>query len=239
MRTGRTADWEHLLALSPDVAFLQESHGPENLGAELLTGLAPDRFLWRAPAHGRWGTALVLPRPPVEALVVPDYEGWVVGATVDLWPNGPLCALFSIHVPPRHSGYVRTVEEILDRIQGLRHAGPMVIAGDLNVAAARRVAEEERTNTRGEIRLLDRVEREFGLANAWVVANPNAPLAQTLRWARNPVTPYHCDGIFVPAPWSGCIRGATIPQGDPWRRISDHNPVIVDLDVEALAGASC
>lgn len=47
MRTGTAGDWEHLLALEPDVAFLQESHGPDKLGADLFAQLPLDRVIWR------------------------------------------------------------------------------------------------------------------------------------------------------------------------------------------------
>ena len=139
MRTGTVGDWQHLLALEPDVAFLQESHRPDKLAGDLRTVLPLDRVIWRGPDHGRWGTALLLPEPPLKILEVPGYEGWVIGAQIRLGETGPICSVFSIHVPPRHSGYVRTVDEILDGISDLKLAGPLVLAGDLNVATARRV----------------------------------------------------------------------------------------------------
>ena len=40
--------------------------------------------------------------------------------------------------------------------------------------------------TRGERELLDRLADEFDLASCWQAANPNRPLAQTLRWMGNP-----------------------------------------------------
>ena len=229
MRTGSTSDWEHLLALEPDVAFLQESHGPDKLTGDLFARVPLDHVIWRAPAHGRWGTALLLPEPPVRILEVPGYEGWVVGAETRFGASGPTCSVFSIHVPQRHSGYVRTVDEILDGIASLELEGPLVLGGDLNVATARRVPHEERTTSRGELRLLDRIEDSFGLVNGWVVAHPNTPLAQTLRWARNPETPYHCDGVFIPAGWAARVRTSEVLQGQPWLSISDHNPVVVEL----------
>lgn len=229
MRTGVAGDWAHLLALEPDVAFLQESHGPEKLGPELFADLPRDRVVWRGVDHGRWGSAILLPEPPLEILDVPGYEGWVVGARVRLGASGPACAVFSIHVPERHSGYVRTVDEILDRIVAMAHDGPVVLGGDFNVATARRVPHEERTNTRGELRLLDRIEGSLGLVNGWVVANPDTPLAQTLRWTRNTATPYYCDGVFIPNEWAANVRDARVLEGEPWLRISDHNPVVVDL----------
>lgn len=232
MRTGTASDWQQLLALEPDVAFVQESHGPEQLGADLFAEIPLDRLVWRGTEHGKWGTGLLLPAPPAEVFELPDYEGWAVGAIVQL--AGCSCAVISLHVPPRHSGYVRTVDEMLDRIVDLGLSEPLVLAGDLNVLAARRVPHEERTATRGELRLLDRIEQELGLVNGWVVHNPDTPLAQTLRWTGNPETPYHCDGVFIPAAWAERVRSAHVPQGEPWRSISDHNPVVVD--VEPLAG---
>ena len=75
-----------------------------------------------------------------------------------------------------------------------------------------------------QARLRDELER----VNCWKVANPDRPLAQTLRWTGNRETAYHCDGLFVPAAWRERIRMCDVVTG--WEELSDHNPVVVDID---------
>jgi len=72
--------------------------------------------------------------------------------------------------------------------------------------------------------------RTGGVQPAWATANPDAPLAQTLRWARDPERPYHCDGILLPSAWCPRIVSAHVLDGSPWTDLSDHNPVAVELE---------
>jgi endonuclease/exonuclease/phosphatase family metal-dependent hydrolase len=102
----------------------------------------------------------------------------------------------------------------------------VILGGDWNLTVGLRRSGEERNNRPGESDLLARLENEFGLRSAWDVANPDLPLPQTLRWMRNPTTPYHCDGIFLPQ-WRH-VEKATVLTGETWADLSDHNPVAVD-----------
>jgi endonuclease/exonuclease/phosphatase family metal-dependent hydrolase len=56
--------------------------------------------------------------------------------------------------------------------------------------------------------------------------DPNAPLPQTLRWARNKTTPYHCDGIFLDRRCMPFLQAASVLVDESWAELSDHNPVL-------------
>jgi hypothetical protein len=77
--------------------------------------------------------------------------------------------------------------------------------------------------------LLERLRREFNLMSCWQAVHPNRDLAQTLRWARNPATPYHCDGVFVPAAWYRYLEDCQVITHATWEVLRDHNPVVVTL----------
>jgi hypothetical protein len=55
------------------------------------------------------------------------------------------------------------------------------------------------------------------------------PLAQTLRYVKDPVVPYHCDGLFGPASWRPALRSCAVAAGPEWEALSDHNPVVATL----------
>jgi endonuclease/exonuclease/phosphatase family metal-dependent hydrolase len=48
--------------------------------------------------------------------------------------------------------------------------------------------------------------------------------------ARNPATPYRCDGIFVPAAWYRCLEDCQVISDPSWHSLSDHNPVVTTLE---------
>jgi hypothetical protein len=77
--------------------------------------------------------------------------------------------------------------------------------------------------------LLERLRKEFGLMNCWQAANPNRNLPQTLRWSRDQATPYHCDGIFVPAAWYRYLDHCEVLASPLWEELSDHNPVVASF----------
>lgn len=85
---------------------------------------------------------------------------------------------------------------------------------------------EHMKNRRGELALLQRFDDEFGLCSAWQGVHPDAALPQTLRWARDPDPPYHCDGIFLPRSWLTALTSVEILADEAWVALSDHNPIL-------------
>jgi hypothetical protein len=94
-----------------------------------------------------------------------------------------------------------------------------------------RQPSEDSTVSKPGVQLLDRMRDEFGLVSGWSLCNPAIPLPQTLRWANAPKLPFHCDGIFVSTELHGQIRNARVMTGEPWSRLSDHNPVMVEFEL--------
>jgi endonuclease/exonuclease/phosphatase family metal-dependent hydrolase len=122
------------------------------------------------------------------------------------------------------------MQHILDRVAALRGDADLVLGGDFNVAVGYRKEGEPVRILRGERDILDRLAQDFGLVSCWQAANPQRPLAQTLRWSGNPSAPYHCDGIFVPRSWLPRLKTCRVVRGTRWTRLSDHNPVVADFD---------
>jgi endonuclease/exonuclease/phosphatase family metal-dependent hydrolase len=103
-----------------------------------------------------------------------------------------------------------------------------VLGGDFNLAVGVRHAGEAVPSDPPW--LLRRLRREFNLMSCWQAVHPNRDLAQTLRWSRNPATPYHCDGLFVPAGWYRHLEDCQVITDPSWDRLSDHNPVVATFD---------
>jgi exonuclease III len=231
----RSGHWSRLLrAFAPDVVFAQECRPPEECPGERFRPGAEDSFHWRRahPTRARagWGTGVLVRAGRLVPIAVPQFDGWVVGGEIEsgLWSPRPV-RVFSVHGPVGERGYVRTMHEIIDRLLRLRGNSDLVLGGDFNVAASRRPADDPRPFSRGERDLLDRIDGELALIGCWQTANPGKPLAQTLRWSRNPNTPYHCDGIFVPRAWTARLASCRVVRGSRWTQLSDHNPVLAEV----------
>jgi len=213
--------WPRLQAdLQADIVFLQEADA------------APDGpgVLWRQVPGVPWGSAVVTTLGCIRPIELPGYEGWVVGGAVD-GSDRSLC-IFSVHVPSSTKSlarepYANEAIKIIALIRGLvPPETDLVIGGDFNFTLGERHPSESlRTNHSDRLAL--KAITSAGLVSCWTAAHPGGPLAQTLRWAgdRSPgkATPYHCDGLLVPATWSSWLTCDV--HADERFKGSDHNPV--------------
>ncbi len=226
---GSGAHWQALEAsFAPDVVLAQESLPPP-------AAPGPGTTCWAAVPGRRWGSAIALRAGRLVPVPVPGYEGWVVAADVEGLTSGSV-RVVSVHVPAGPGGYVAVADRILDRLAPRADGRPLLLGGDFNVLVGRPVAGERPRKPRAQLALLDRLEREFGLVPAGQRAHPGRALAQTLRWTGNPVTPYHCDGVFVPTAWADAGVEARVVSGGAWTRLSDHNPVVVRVPAPESGG---
>jgi exonuclease III len=228
----RAGQWSRILrSLEPDVVFGQECRPPEECPGECFRPATEDSFVWRPAGRARrWGTGVLVRAGRLVPIAVPQFDGWVVGGEIRnrRWSARPL-RVFSVHGPAGDHGYVRTMHAILDRILEIKGQADLILGGDFNVAVGRRPADDPRPFSRGERSLLDRIDGELDLISCWQTANPGRQLAQTLRWSRNPSTPYHCDGIFVPRAWGPRLASCRVVRGPRWTLLSDHNPVLAEV----------
>lgn len=183
--------------------------------------------------HGKWGSAILSRKHRLEeiSLSLPEFDGWVVGAKIpDMVIDGlaqPLL-LFSIHAPSP-GPYEPRVMRMMEAITQQWSVAPMIIAGDFNVTTAIRKESESLKNTPGEFRILDRLQNEMGLLNAWQHLHPQDELPQTLRWSNQPLDKYHCDAIFLSKSLMPHLASAEVISTGEWTTMSDHNPLLVTL----------
>jgi hypothetical protein len=212
--------------IAPDLLFVQETKDPANFPPDLLHPSVPPSALWHPVDHGRWGSAVLCDGASLEPITIPDFAGQVVGGLLNL--AEPVYA-FSVHMPQLKSSYVHVANMMLDRLAPLVDGLPLILAGDWNLSIGVRQPDEELQNEPGGLELIRRLEEDFGVRSAWSTMNPNLALPQTLRWSRDPLPPFHIDGIFIPTEWGDRLRSAEVLSGEPWTSLSDHNPVVADL----------
>jgi endonuclease/exonuclease/phosphatase family metal-dependent hydrolase len=227
----RCGHWSRVIRnLRPDLVLAQECRPPESSPGERFRHEPCDAFAWRAAGNRGWGSGLFARSASLVPIEIPDFDGWVVGGEIrdTSWSQRGLI-VFSVHGLVGERGYIHTMQRILDHVARLRGRADLVLAGDFNIAVGYREPHDRIRFLRGERDVLDRLTGEFNLVSCWQAANPDRPLAQTLRWMGNPSTPYHCDGIFVPRSWLPRLQSCRVVRGSRWNQLSDHNPVVADF----------
>jgi exonuclease III len=232
-KTTPNNPWQRMLdEFHPDIVFAQESFHPSQY-------FSPETFsefktcLHKNVDHGRWGSAIVSRHLPLEEihLDMPEFEGWVICARAKGIQIGDLSepVLFlNVHAPSR-GNYEILVTQLIEAIVEKFPGEKIVMGGDFNLTTAIRQENEELQNTKGELAILKHIENGLGLINTWQTLHPCQPLPQTLRWNNKPLTPYHCDAIYIPKCWSSQLLQAEIINHGDWDNLSDHKPIVANV----------
>lgn len=215
-----------------DLLLVQESYHPDEHIPPMLYPNFGGRSVWEMAEKNGWGSGIFSRTGTLNPIRIPNYTGWVVGASIhaeNLHEDVQGILVFSLHAPSHNQAYHKQVNKILDEIAKIRTGRSVVIAGDFNLSVSH-YADSTRPTRKQDLAIQERLKIEFGLINCWECANPNQPLAQTLRWTGDRTIPYHCDGIFVPHAWKERLVACEVLSGDGWNSLSDHNPVVATFD---------
>jgi len=229
---GRGTDAALVLAeeSGADIVFLQETVPPPQWGSARVGDVVPGNA---------WGSWVLSRAGQITPLVLPGYSGWTAGGLLQglSGADDPIC-VFSIHSPthtkyaPRKK-YVYESRRIVQEIAALAPDGcRVIIAGDFNITLGERTASEGIALSTAESRTLAEY-RDLGFMIAWRDSRPHDPLAQTLRWTKDRTKPFHCDGYLVRGFVAAEVECAVL-EGESFTSMSDHNPVVCELNVPAV-----
>lgn len=211
-----------------DLLLAQECAEPSEHLSPLFYPDLGESIHWQAVERNGWGSAIVSPKRRLKPLVVPGFEGWVVGAELEgLTGNAPLLVC-SLYAPTGSGTYIKVVNQILDTLLPIAAGREVVLGGDFNLTVSGRV-DPSRPPRSGELQIQQRLREQFGLINCWDTANPTALLPQTLRWSRDPSAIFHCDGLFVPRSWAHRVESCAVLSSPEWQSLSDHHPVVAEI----------
>ena len=236
-RANNRVHWQKLIAIaSPKILLLQETLPPHEYFPQQKYQALASQIHWHAVDGRKWGSAVYISQGSVTPLapLSEALAGWVCAVKVDNFgecmPTDKSLYIYSVHAPSVKSSYVKQVNSILDAIQTQAPKNAdIVIGGDFNLTVGFRHPSE--TLQQSQPRIMKRFRRELGLMNCWQMANPNQNLPQTLRWSKDKMSPFHCDGIFTPAAWYRQLESAEVLSNQEWDDLSDHNPVVATFQM--------
>jgi len=127
--------------------------------------------------------------------------------------------------------YKRPLRDGLEAYRTL--PGPFVVAGDFNGSPC---FDKPRTRLKWA-ECFAAVER-LGAMSAYhtYTGEPyGGETKATHYFLRDQARPFHIDFLFIPTSWGAALRSVLVPGFEEFR-LSDHRPVVVDLDAALIAG---
>lgn len=209
----------------PDVAFVQEAVKPPD-----VVEFSPDRWMWeeigdnsRFGAAGKygWATGIYARSGGLKPLRFPSLgPGWVVGATLTF--QGRQLTLINVHVElDKDDGYATTtLARIISELGDMVRGPDVIFGGDLNVD---RLLDEVYGGRRHS-EILSRLEKQ-GLFHV------NSRLPKGTRTNAMSKHPYQIDHFFVSESLRESIEDVQVVAGSRIRSLSDHFPVLLDLNL--------
>ncbi len=205
-----------LSELAPDVAVLSEAPEPE---AE------SEQVAWFPSSSGRLGVQVrSFGRYRVQKLPSADLPNCVNPVSIYGPTEFTLLAVWTWPAPT----YLQALLNGLDAYAPHLSQAPIVVAGDFN-------GNPSFDKPRGRAKWSDAFAKlsGLGLVSAYHFARQvdfgHEPDATHL-FQRKPARPFHIDYCFVPKVWGDRGITASLPALDDWLPLSDHLPLVVDVD---------
>lgn len=218
-RKSHNEAWDYLLLeLRPDVVFVQEAlvsklEKAQRAYSVVVCNLSPDVSA---------GTAVLVRGLQVTtAASIPVSPHTYTATTGIKTAAGPL-TLVSVHVYPGKDQHA-DLKRIVDLLGSTSAEEPILIGGDFN--AARHFDEVHGGN---KYRTFFAAMESVGFQDVhWSIHGREI---QSF-WGRQTTEPYQDDHFFISEAWSQHIRSCNIIDNEVVRRVSDHGPVIMELDI--------
>jgi endonuclease/exonuclease/phosphatase family metal-dependent hydrolase len=206
--------WNYLCNdIKPDIAFLQEVRPPSWIPHHTL--------LFEKITHG-WGTALFAPSLTLQKKDFSLYPGRVVAASIVLDKNLPLFVA-SIHAPIINDRVFPHLAKIFAELES-NHACNSVVGGDLNSA---RLAEKVWPGN-GHGPFFEQIDR----GDRWVdCCRKFHPTEIQTFFRADCFNPFQDDHIFTSCDLENRVRAANVINNELTRRVSDHIPLVVEIDL--------
>ena len=213
--------WDYLLReLRPDVALIQEAlvakieearHGHSVIICDLDPGVTA-------------GTAVLVRKLDVNVAPSVAVSPHTYTATTEIKTSAGPLTVVSVHVYPGKEQYT-DLKRLVDLLGSAFMGQGVLVGGDFN--AARRFDEVYGGK---KYQTFFAAMKTAGLHDVhWGIHGHEV---QSF-WGHQATEAYQDDHFFIAKAWSTCIRSCNIIDNEIVRRVSDHGPVVLELDISA------
>jgi exonuclease III len=222
---GLSNKHQKLLTLGADVMIIQECSQPD---VKQLSRTSEWSSSWFGKNQTK-GLGVLVKLPwvirEVQALT-PEWTGKVVingTVSIELFP------VWACKSKSAAKEYIEQVHLLLDIIEQAPLSPFTIVVGDFNSNSRWDSAYGAQSHSAAVERF-----RKLGMESAYHVSSGNPQGAEqhpTLWFRKNKDTAYHIDYAFLSHPLLSKLRNVEIGRCDDWLSLSDHAPVLVELDL--------
>lgn len=214
---------KELQSLAPDLVSLQECSRPFSDSPEKA-------WLGDKPQHG----VFVHVQAPyqLKTVKVSCAAKYFLTAKVSGPLNFNIVAIWSKKSNKRPL-YVTTLQRGISFLESFISSGPTILLGDLNTARFLSAGDSH-------MEFVHRLENNFGLVSAYHTfhgCDHGYERHSTHFHRRNQQAGFHIDYCFIPMPWTRAIVSVQTGRYSKWKDLSDHVPLLVELDERRISSA--
>lgn len=219
--------WDYFLSLDVDYYLFQEARPTEKIKDDVK------HLVWNEIGEKRnWGSGIYSKNHELtEEIINTEFKGSVAIANTEVFGEKlTLISLYGLLDKVKTTKYSITnlhrmlsdLTIILDgKVNGKRN---IILGGDFNASTQ---WDREQNNNSHKI-FFERLE-DFNLADCYNLRNIEQPI-QTLRKAGSD-KPWQDDYFFIGKQWEGNLINCEVIDNERVRELSDHNPVIITVDL--------
>ncbi|MBK9321376.1 MAG: hypothetical protein IPM97_00200 [Bdellovibrionaceae bacterium] len=216
---------ELLADLRPDIAIVPECANPllPKL-ASVLSKCGVTQSAWNGNNQQK-GLGVFIFNNAVKAESIETLGGkFSIKIDLDLAEKVSLIAVWT-----QNPGYIEEAHKTVETYKKSLNERNVIFAGDFN---SNKIWDSSRTLN--HTALVDRLKNEFGLASAYhhhFGEDQGQEKRATLYFTYNEKKPYHIDYVFIPQKWLSKIKAVHVGEFKKWIHVSDHCPLVLEIDV--------
>lgn len=217
-RASRTNTRSAVAALGASVVVLQEARRPpDEHDGEIWLGPNPRNGLEAIPGSG-WRVTL----GPTESTAP-----WSVAPLVI---DGPIQLHLLMVWTRKEHGYLIGLDAALTAYADFLTSAPAIVLGDFNS----NIKWDNPKLVTDFSRVAGRLDSEFGLVSAyhtWFEEAFGSESRPTHYFWRQRARPFHIDFCFIPRSMVPSLTSVAVLDAPPWDALSDHRPLVIDVDL--------
>lgn len=221
---------DKIAALEPDIAIIQECEAPDRLPAH-DAGWSQRPLCWHGDNPRGKGVAVFASfgnQLTIDPIHDPSIK-YVVPVVVAGPSSFNLLAVWTKEDDDKKAMYIGQALAGVNAYASFIEGGPTMVVGDFN---SNLIWDRPDNHRHADVVAALDGHGLVSIYHHWYQERQGAESRNTFYMYRTPDRGFHIDYCFIPRSWLPYVRGVQVGAHEAWSDLSDHCPLIVDIDFD-------